>query len=81
LTYPDAVSVGTKVSQIEEDQFTMEHVVFSHRLRRVAAEGEGLIVCYNYRDRKRTAIPVELRYAILETEGHITDLQHTDLSH
>ena len=69
LTYPDTVSVGTRVSKIEEDRFTMDHVVFSHRLRRVAAEGEGLIVCYNYRERKKTPIPEEVRQRMLEAEG------------
>ena len=73
LTYPDTVSVGTRVSQIEKDRFTMEHVVFSHRLHRVAAEGEGLIVCYNYRDRKKTPIPEELRQGILEAEGRTAE--------
>jgi acyl-CoA thioester hydrolase len=70
LTYPDTVSVSTRVSEIEQDRFTMDYVVFSHRLRRVAAEGNGLIVCYNYRERKKTPIPEELRQRILEAEGH-----------
>jgi acyl-CoA thioester hydrolase len=70
LAYPDTVSVGTRVSKIEQDRFMMDYVVFSNRLRRVAAEGEGLIVCYNYRERKKTPIPGELRQRILEAEGH-----------
>jgi acyl-CoA thioester hydrolase len=70
LTYPDKVSVGIRVSEIEQDRFTMDHVVFSHRLRKVAAEGQALIVCYNYREHKKTPIPEEWRQKILETEGH-----------
>src|SRR5512135_78545 len=31
LTYPDIVSVGAKVTGIEEDRFTLSYVVVSHR--------------------------------------------------
>jgi acyl-CoA thioester hydrolase len=69
LTYPDTVSVGIRVSEIEQDRFTMDHVVFSHKLRKVAAEGQALIVCYDYRERTKMPIPEELRQRILEAEG------------
>lgn len=73
LTYPDTITAGTRVSQIEEDRFTMDHIVFSHRLRKVVAEGDGLIVYYNYRERKKTHIPKELRQRILEAEGRTAE--------
>jgi len=69
LAYPDTVSVGTRISQIEEDRFVMEYVVVSHRLQRVAAEGEGTIVSYNYRDQKKAPIPAEIRQRISDIES------------
>ena len=71
LAYPDTVSVGTRISQIEEDRFVMEYVVVSHRLQRVAAEGEGLIVSYNYREQKKAPIPAEIRQRISDIESPI----------
>ena len=68
LTYPDIVSVGAKIVSIEEDRFTMRHVVVSHRHKAVAAEGEGVIVIYDYREGKKTALPDELRKRIIELE-------------
>ena len=73
LTYPDTVSVGTRVSQIEQDRFVMEHVVVSHRLQKIAAHGEGLIVSYNYREQKKTPIPPEMKQRILDLEGLARD--------
>jgi acyl-CoA thioester hydrolase len=68
LTYPDTVSVGAKITGIEEDRFTMKHVVVSHRRRMIAAEGDGVIVVYNYREGKKTAMPDEIRKRILDME-------------
>ncbi len=69
LTYPDTVSVGTRISDIEDDRFLMKYLVVSQRCGRIAAEGEGRIVSYNYREQKKTPLPLEIkeRIQILET--------------
>ncbi len=69
LTYPDTVSVGTRVPTIEHDRFVMEYVVVSHRHQKIAARGEGMIVSYNYREDKKAPIPPELKRRILDLEG------------
>jgi acyl-CoA thioester hydrolase len=68
LTYPDTVSVGVRVSRIEDDRFAMEYHIVSHKHRKVAAEGDGLIVCFNYTENKKAAIPGELRQRIEKLE-------------
>ena len=68
LTYPDTVSVGAKIIAVEEDRFTMKHLVVSSRHQKVAAEGEGVIVMYNYHEGKKTAIPDEIRQRIRAVE-------------
>ena len=68
LTYPDTVSVGAKVIDIAEDRFTMKYVVVSHKHQKIAAEGEGVVVIYNYREGKKTAMPDEIRKRIEEME-------------
>lgn len=44
LTYPYTISIGSKIEELEEDRFIMKDLVVSHRLQKVAAEGEGLVV-------------------------------------
>jgi acyl-CoA thioester hydrolase len=68
LTYPDTLSVGAKMVSIEEDRFTMMHVVMSHRHQLIAAEGEGVIVMYDYRKGGKITMPDEIRKRILELE-------------
>jgi acyl-CoA thioester hydrolase len=69
LTYPDTVSIGSRVSEIDEDRFTMEYFVVSHKHQRVAAEGTGLIVCYDYKQNKKAPVPSELKQRIEELEA------------
>ena len=57
LSYPDTVSIGARVASIGEDRFVMRYAVFSHRLGRLAAEGEGTLVCYDYRANRKAAVP------------------------
>lgn len=64
LTYPDTVSVGARVSEIEGDRFVMKYVVVSRRQGRAAAEGEGLVVAYDYRGLRKAALPDEIRKRI-----------------
>jgi acyl-CoA thioester hydrolase len=69
LSYPDTVSIGARVASIGEDRFVMRYVVFSHRLGRLAAEGEGTLVCYDYRANRKAAVPENLKQRIAELEG------------
>jgi acyl-CoA thioester hydrolase len=69
LTYPDTVSVGARVTEIGEDRYVMKYVVASQRHARVAAEGEGLIVSYDYRALRKTALPEEMRRRIRDLEN------------
>jgi acyl-CoA thioester hydrolase len=68
LTYPDTISVGAKTISIEEDRLTMKYVVVSHRHQKIAAEGEGVVVMYNYHEGKKTAIPDAIRQRLSDLE-------------
>jgi acyl-CoA thioester hydrolase len=72
LTYPDTLSVGTRVSEMGEDRLVVQHRVVSHKLGAVAAEGEGTLVAYDYQEKRRAAIPDEVRRRIQELESHAT---------
>ena len=69
LTYPDTVSVGTRSVNIEADRFTMEFQVFSHEHQKVAAEGSGVIVTFDYKNGKKAAIPDEIKNFIDQIES------------
>jgi acyl-CoA thioester hydrolase len=68
LTYPDTVSVGARTVKIEEDRFTMKYAIVSHKHGKIAAEGDGVIVMYDYREGKKTEVPAEIRQRIEDLE-------------
>ena len=69
LHYPDQVTVGARVTEVGEDRFGMEYAVASERLGRVAAEGQALLVAYDYRAGLKAPVPAPWREAIARLEG------------
>jgi acyl-CoA thioester hydrolase len=69
LTYPDTVRVGAKIAEIAEDRFVMRYAVMSQRLQKIAAEGEGVIVSFNYRESRKVPLPDVIRERIAAIEA------------
>jgi len=67
LTYPDTVHLGTYITDLGDDRFLMKYGVFSKKLDRLAAEGEGLIVCYDYARGQKVNIPGAIKDKLAET--------------
>ena len=68
LQYPDRVAVGARVSQVSDDRFTMQYALASTKAGRIAAEGDGIVVWYDYRAQGKTKLPASLRERIGEIE-------------
>ena len=69
LSYPDTVFVGAKAEQITDDRFVMKYLAVSRRHAKPAAEGEGLIVSFDYRAQRKAPLPAEVRARIEELEA------------
>ncbi len=72
VTFPDTLIVGTRLRDLGIDRFTMEHRLVSRQLGRIVAEGEGLVVAYDYSAGSKTPIPPEVRAALLALQGVAT---------
>jgi len=68
LTFPDTVSVGARVKNMEKDRFVMEYAVVSQNYNKVAAIGEGLIVTFDYQNNCKVAVPDIIQSRILKLE-------------
>lgn len=69
LAYPDTITVGVRMVALGEDRFTIHHRVVSQTAGRIAAEGEGVIVAYDYERAQKTRLPDAVRKAILALDG------------
>jgi acyl-CoA thioester hydrolase len=68
LTYPDTVSVGAKTIKLDDDRFTMKFSIVSHKLKREVAEGDAIVVSYDYNNNKKALIPAEVSQKIKELD-------------
>jgi acyl-CoA thioester hydrolase len=64
LSFPDRLRVGARAVAIEADRVTLEHRLVSAKWDDVAAEGQAVVVCYDYRAARKAALPDELRARI-----------------
>ena len=69
LTYPDQIHVGAKAVDVTNDRFTMLYAVESESLGAIAADGEGLIVAYDYNALAKATLPSTIRQRIDELES------------
>jgi acyl-CoA thioester hydrolase len=69
LNYPDIVHVGASVTQLGRTSLTMKHAVFSERLGAIAADGESVIVVFDYDTHRPVRIPEEIRATMERMEG------------
>lgn len=69
LTYPDTIRVGARVGELSIDRFTMHYRILSTREDRIAAEGSGDLVSYDYNIAAKAPIPEVIREGIEALEG------------
>jgi acyl-CoA thioester hydrolase len=63
LTFPDNIKITARIlpDSITEYGFVMQHLVYSEKLQRIAAEGTSRIVCYDYKSKQKALISSELK--------------------
>ena len=66
VVFPDTLVGGIAATDLQEDRFTTRYRLVSKAQGGVVAEGEGLIVTYDYRANQKAPIPDVIRARILE---------------
>lgn len=69
LHYPDTIEVGGRATDVGADRFTMEYWVVSLTKGAVVAEGQGVIVSYDYARGQKTPLPEAIQRRIKEIEA------------
>ena len=57
LTYPDKLTIAARISTIHNKKLTMDYIVYSHSLDKIAAIGSGLVVYFDYNQHHSCQIP------------------------
>jgi acyl-CoA thioester hydrolase len=69
LFFPDTVQIGASATDVKEDRFTMTYTVVSLTRNVVIAEGNGIIVSFDYTAGQKTGLPPAVRRAIASILG------------
>ena len=69
LKYPDRLFIGARVTAVAADRVTFAHALFSTAHGALAADGEAVMVCVDYRRGVKAELPPDVRAKIAELEG------------
>ena len=69
LSFPDRIQVGVRIPALGPDRFPMQYKLVSTRKQVVAAEGEVLVVMFDYGRNQKALLPASVRSAIANVEG------------
>jgi acyl-CoA thioester hydrolase len=69
LTYPDTLIVSASIASIGRTSMKMAHLVYSTAQQAVAAEGDSVIVMFDYQTQRPMPVPDAIRAKIDLIEG------------
>jgi acyl-CoA thioester hydrolase len=64
VTYPDRLLIGVRAIDVQFDRVTIEYRILSTKLNALAADGQAVVVSYDYRAAAKCAIPASVEAAI-----------------
>lgn len=71
IVYPDTVHVGARISRMGRTSLTIVHALASERLQEIAADGESVVVMFDYDRQRPVPIPQEFLTASERFQGTI----------
>ena len=69
LKHPDRIHIAARATIIAPKKINMEYAVYSEQLSAIVAEGEALVIYYDYSVRKSCEVPDTIREAIHRIVG------------
>lgn len=73
LNFPDTVHVGARIGGLGRTSMTVHHAVFSEVQQQLVADGDSVVVLFDYEAGRPVRIPDELRRQIETFEGRTFD--------
>lgn len=71
ITYPDTLLVGSRVSDIQSDRFSMEYSIVSKRLGKITTSGTATIVMFDFHRNTKAPLPDNVSAAIHTLQADI----------
>ena len=70
VVYPDTISVGTRITSLKENNFSMDYLIESKKIG-VVAIGEAVIVIIDYKSSQKAPLPLSVEKKILQLQPEL----------
>ncbi|MGF1726187.1 acyl-CoA thioesterase [Photobacterium nomapromontoriensis] len=77
VTYPDTLLVGSRVSEMQRDRFTMEYIIVSKQQGKVTTVGQAKVVMYNFANNTKAIASDRLLEKILAVQPELVVMDNT----
>lgn len=67
VTYPDTLLIGSRVSELLDDRFTMEYLIVSKKIGKVTTVGSATCVMFDFQNQTKAPIADHIKQAIMAT--------------
>lgn len=64
VTYPDTLLIGSKVTDMQSDRFTMQYEIVSKKLGKITTIGSATIVMFDFKTNQKAELSERLALAI-----------------
>ena len=68
VTYPDTLLIGSRVTDLQDDRFTMEYHIVSRSTGKVTTVGSATCVMFDFSNQTKASIPEQVKQAIIAAE-------------
>lgn len=75
VLYPDQIVIGARIGRMGRTSMVMHHAIFSGQQQCIVADGDSIVVAYNYREQRSVELSPDIRACIerFETKSRPAD--------
>ena len=69
VRHPDFLYIGGRMTRIGTSSMTVQHAIYSQQQQKLVADGESVMVLFDYQTQQSRPVPAALRRAVESLEG------------
>ncbi|MFV0574431.1 MAG: acyl-CoA thioesterase [Vibrio sp.] len=73
VTFPDTLFIGTKITDLQNDRFTMKYQIVSKKLNKVTTLGSATVVMFDFKNNQKANLTPEVLATIHQLEKLIVE--------